>query len=290
MLVSKQLLIEELLKFWDAAATPKNRCIVQEECKPSICDVKTSAGHGKSVTTYEQFKPSMSDTETNAFDQYQDQIGHWNEKRNSKKHEDKLSLLENNPDKMDDLYAATKSDTVQVTEDYEATAYKKNMECLDDNHDHFESSINEAKNVDRESKQIFSGSAPDVLVSALSKVNDSLDDWHFLSEIASSVGSERDEEMSLENFELEDTNVSIAFNHAIFSQFFQLMEKLQKMVLFTRGVLKARMKTIHYKCISNLTIEEESLQYQMIIGLFMTTGLSMIGLLASLILLLPDFF
>ena len=141
-------------------------------------------------------------------------------------------------------------------------------------------------------------SAPDILISALSKVNESLDDWHFLSGEDSSTDSERKDDISLENFDMngrrvqikakmEDTNVAIIFNLAIFSLLFQLIEKIQKMIFFPFGLMQARFKKFHQMC---LPVDEGSLQHQMMFGLFMTTGLSMIGLLASIIMLLQDVF
>ena len=81
---------------------------------------------------------------------------------------------------------------------------------------------------------------------------------------------------------MEDTNVAIIFNLAIFSLLFQLVEKIQKMIFFPFGLMQARFKKMF------LPVDEGSLQHQMMFGLFMTTGLSMIGLLASIIMLLQD--
>ena len=129
-------------------------------------------------------------------------------------------------------------------------------------------------------------SAPDILISALSKVNESLDDWQFLSGEDSSPDSEReDDNMNGRRVQIkamEDTNVAIIFNLAIFSLLFQLVEKIQKMIFFPFGLMQARFKKMF------LPVDEGSLQHQMMFGLFMTTGLSMIGLLASIIMLLQD--
>ena len=152
----------------------------------------------------------------------------------------------------------------------------------------------EMKNIAEEPKL---HSAPDILISALSKVNESLDDWHFLSGEDSSTDSEREGDISLESFDtngrrvqikakMEDTNVAIIFNLAIFSLLFQLMEKIQKIILFPFGLMQARLKM----CLSYTRDTEGSLQHQVMFGLFMTTGLSMIGLLASIIMLLQDIF
>ena len=130
-------------------------------------------------------------------------------------------------------------------------------------------------------------SAPDILISALSKVNESLDDWQFLSGEDSSPDSEReDDNMNGRSVQIkakmEDTNVAIIFNLAIFSLLFQLVEKIQKMIFFPFGLMQARFKKMF------LPVDEGSLQHQMMFGLFMTTGLSMIGLLTSIIMLLQD--
>ena len=129
-------------------------------------------------------------------------------------------------------------------------------------------------------------SAPDILISALSKVNESLDDWQFLSGEDSSTDSEREDDRRVQTKDkMEDTNVAIIFNLAIFSLLFQLVEKIQKMIFFPFGLMQARFKKFHQMC---LPVDEGSLQHQMMFGLFMTTGLSMIGLLASIIMLLQD--
>ena len=129
-------------------------------------------------------------------------------------------------------------------------------------------------------------SAPDILISALSKVNESLDDWQFLSGEDSSPDSEREDDnmngRSVQIKAMEDTNVAIIFNLAIFSLLFQLVEKIQKMIFFPFGLMQARFKKMF------LPVDEGSLQHQMMFGLFMTTGLSMIGLLTSIIMLLQD--
>ena len=143
------------------------------------------------------------------------------------------------------------------------------------------------KNIEDESKL---HSAPDILISALSKVNESLDDWQFLSGEDSSPDSEDDKsDMNgrrvLIKDKMEDTNVANIFNLAIFSLLFQLVEKIKKMIFFPFGLMQARLKKFHQMC---LPVDEGSLQHQMMFGLFMTTGLSMIGLLASIIMLLQD--
>ena len=298
-------MIKELLKFWDAENS--NGCTRQEECKPSDCDVDTST-HVESIKIHEmhqQNKRKMSDTGANGFNNLQKQI---NCRFRPMKPEDEHLLTKSQPGKCD--LGVASLDTMQNVEDCKVTDKVENETCLLEEKC-FASNGNsngisngnsngnggniEMKNIADESKL---HSAPDILVSALSKVNESLDDWHFLSGEDSSTDSEREDDISLEKSnmtgrrvqikdKMEDTNVAIIFNLAIFSLLFQLVEKIQKMIFFPFGLMQARFKKFHQMC---LPVDEGSLQHQMMFGLFMTTGLSMIGLLASIIMLLQDFF
>ena len=320
-MASKQLVIKELLKFWDAENS--NGCTRQEECKPSNCDVDTST-HLESMKNHkihQQNKIKMSDTGANVLHHLEKQINC--EFRPEKDYPMKwknILLTKRQPGKCD--LGVASLDTMQNVEDCKVTDEVENETCLFEEK-YFASNGNsnwisngnsngisngnsngnangnggniEMKNITDESKL---HSAPDILISALSKVNESLDDWHFLSGEDSSTDSERKDDISLENFDMngrrvqikakmEDTNVAIIFNLAIFSLLFQLIEKIQKMIFFPFGLMQARFKKFHQMC---LPVDEGSLQHQMMFGLFMTTGLSMIGLLASIIMLLQDIF
>ena len=292
-------MIKELLKFWDAENS--NGCTRQEECKPSDCDVDTST-HVESIKIHEmhqQNKRKMSDTGANGFNNLQKQI---NSRFRPMKPEDEHLLTKSQPGKCD--LGVASLDTMQNVEDCKVTDKVENETCLLEEKC-FASNGNsngisngnsngnggniEIKNIADESKL---HSAPDILISALSKVNESLDDWQFLSGEDSSPDSEReDDNMNGRRVQIkakmEDTNVAIIFNLAIFSLLFQLVEKIQKMIFFPFGLMQARFKKFHQMC---LPVDEGSLQHQMMFGLFMTTGLSMIGLLASIIMLLQDFF
>ena len=318
-MASKQLVIKELLKFWDAENS--NGCTRLEECKPSDCDVE-SVTHVESTKNHEmhqQNKRKMTGTETNGFDNLQKHI---ESRFRPMKSEDEHLLTKSQPGKCD--LGVASLDTIQNVEDCKVTDKVENETCLleekcfasngnsngisngnsngiSNGHANGNSNGNsngnggniEMKNIVEEPKL---HSAPDILISALSKVNESLDDWHFLSGEDSSPDSEREDDTSLENFtmngrrdqikaKMEDTNVAIIFNLAIFSLLFQLVEKIQKMIFFPFGLMQARFKKFHQMC---LPVDEGSLQHQMMFGLFMTTGLSMIGLLASIIMLLQD--
>ena len=306
-MASKQLVIKELLKFWDAENS--NGCTRQEECKPSNGDVDTST-HLESMKNHkihQQNKRKMSDTGANVLHHLEKQINceFRPEKDYPMKPEDEHLLTKSQPGKCD--LGVASLDAMQNVEDCKVTDEVENETCLFEekyfasNGNSYRNSNNgnggniEMINITDESKL---HSAPDILISALSKVNESLDDWHFLSGEDSSTDSERKDDISLENFDMngrrvqikakmEDTNVAIIFNLAIFSLLFQLIEKVQKMIFFPFGLMQARFKKFHQMC---LPVDEGSLQHQMMFGLFMTTGLSMIGLLASIIMLLQDVF
>ena len=302
-MASKQLVIKELLKFWDAENSIG--CTRQEECKPSNCGVDTS-NYVESLNIHEmhqQNKRKMSDTGANVFNHLQKQINceFLLEKDYPMKPKDEYLLTKSQPGKCD--LGAASSGTMQSVEDCKVTNDVENETCLFQE-ECFASNVNsngnggniEMKNITDEVKL---HSAPDILISALSKVNESLDDWHFLSGEDSSTDSEiKADDIYLENVDMngrrvqikanmEDTNVAITFNLAIFSLLFQLIEKIQKMIFFPFGLIQARFKKFHQM---GLPVDEGSLQHQMMFGLFMTTGLSMIGLLASIIMLLQDFF
>lgn len=301
-MASKQLVIKELLKFWDAENS--NGCTRQEECKPSNCDVDTST-KVESIKIHEmhhQNKRKIFDTGANVLHHLQKQINCKfipEEKDYPMKPEDEHLLTKGQPGECD--LGVASLETMQNVENCEVTDELENETCLIEGK-HFASNGNsngngvniEMKNITDETKL---HSAPDILISALSKVNESLDDWHFLSGEDSSTDSEREGDISLESFDtngrrvqikakMEDTNVAIIFNLAIFSLLFQLMEKIQKIILFPFGLMQARLKM----CLSYTRDTEGSLQHQVMFGLFMTTGLSMIGLLASIIMLLQDIF
>mgnify|MGYP007022687343 CR=1 FL=1 len=124
-MASKQLVIKELLKFWDAENS--NGCTRQEECKPSDCDVDTST-HVESIKIHEihqQNKRKMSGTKANGFDNLQKHI---ESRFRHMKSEDEHLLTKSQPGKCDLGVACL--DTMQNVEDCKVTDKVENETCV----------------------------------------------------------------------------------------------------------------------------------------------------------------
>ena len=75
----------------------------------------------------------------------------------------------------------------------------------------------------------------------------------------------------------------------MFSYILSLTEAIQKMALYVLGLIQEKVENFHQQCIPSIGSDEGSLPNRIMLGLFLTTGLSMLGLLATILFLLQQF-